>query len=455
MTRIEPRCKRYSGFMMRTLRRFLVTALLVTAWLHAADTVRSLTILHTNDLHARLLPDEQGRGGFAALAAAIRRERTGCAACLLLNAGDLVQGTPVSTLFHGLPVYEIANLFGFDAATLGNHEFDYGWEQVARFVHTAQYPVVTANVVDQEGHLLAVAPYVVLKTNGIRVGVIGEVLGDLIQYSTPDKLGPWHTLPVVETARKYADELRGRTDLIVVLGHINDSEATQILHEAPTVSIVVSGHDHTALRAAEEYQGRINVRADGYGKDFGRLDLQVNVAEHKMVSWKWRTIPVEANHITPAADVAVLVGQWEAKVSKIVDVPIGEARHAIAGPDLKRLIERAMMEETGADFAFMNQGGVRDKLPEGRLLARNIWNVMPFDNIVVVGRFPGSKLPANVLAGRVVDPQREYSLAVTDFTAANQSAPAQLAATGLEFPQTGPLLRDLLIDWVKKKKVVE
>ena len=198
-----------------------------------------------------------------------------------------------------------------------------------------------------------------------------------------------HALPVVETARKYADELRGQADLIVVLGHINDSEATQILHEVPAVSVVVSGHDHTALRSAEEYQGRINVRADGYGKDFGRLDLQVNVTAHKIVSWKWRTIPVEANNVTPAADVAALVDQWESKVAKIVDVPIGEARHTIAGPDLKRLIERAMVEETGADFAFMNQGGVRDRLPEGRLLARNIWNVMPFDNIVVIGRFPG------------------------------------------------------------------
>jgi 2',3'-cyclic-nucleotide 2'-phosphodiesterase (5'-nucleotidase family) len=61
-----------------------------------------------------------------------------------LFAGDLVQGTPVSTIFHGLPVYEVANLFGFDAATLGNHEFDYGWMQVRKFIQTANYPMVTA-----------------------------------------------------------------------------------------------------------------------------------------------------------------------------------------------------------------------------------------------------------------------------------------------------------------------
>src|SRR6202161_762468 len=128
---------------MRTVRRVVGIALLLAVWLPAQDAVRSLTILHTNDLHARLLPDDQGRGGSAALAAGIRRERAGCDACLLLNAGDLVQGTPVSTLFHGLPVYEIANLLGFDAATLGNHEFDYGWRRTQEFMRIARYPIVS------------------------------------------------------------------------------------------------------------------------------------------------------------------------------------------------------------------------------------------------------------------------------------------------------------------------
>ena len=84
-----------------------------------AAEIRSLTILHTNDLHARLSPLDNRNGGFAYLASAIRRERGGCTDCILLNAGDLVQGSPVSTIFHGLPVFEIANLLGFDAATRG------------------------------------------------------------------------------------------------------------------------------------------------------------------------------------------------------------------------------------------------------------------------------------------------------------------------------------------------
>jgi 5'-nucleotidase / UDP-sugar diphosphatase len=440
---------------MRTVRRLAALAWLAAALLPAQEAVRSLTILHTNDLHARLVPDDQGHGGFANMAAVIRRERAGCTDCLLLNAGDLVQGTPVSTIYQGLPVYEIANLFGYDAATLGNHEFDYGWQQVKRFIATAKYPVVTANVTDAEGHLLTPEPFVVLKVNGLRVAVIGAVMGDLSQYSTPDKMGQWRALPVVETVRRYADAVRTQSDIIVVLGHLNDAEATQILHQAPEVSVVVSGHNHTGLREAEQYEGRLNVRVSGYGRELGRLDLQVNSAEHKVTSWKWRVIPVDNTIGPPAADVAALVADWEAKVAKVVDVPIGEARREIAGPDLKRLIERAMRDETGADFAFMNLGGVRDKLPQGRLLARNVWNVMPFDNVVVIGKFPGSRLPATVLDGRTVDPQKEYTLAVSDFTAANQDGHNQLGTTGLVFSKDGPMLRDLIVDWVKKQKVLE
>ncbi|HXJ39719.1 MAG TPA: metallophosphoesterase, partial [Bryobacteraceae bacterium] len=79
--------------------------------------IRTLTILHVNDFHARLLPMENHHGGAAYLAAAIQRERKDCTDCILLNAGDLVQGTPVSTIFKGAPIYDIGNLFGFDAAT--------------------------------------------------------------------------------------------------------------------------------------------------------------------------------------------------------------------------------------------------------------------------------------------------------------------------------------------------
>src|ERR1700730_7374840 len=173
---------------------------LAISWLACAPLageIRSLTILHTNDLHARLMPLDNHHGGFAYLATVIRRERADCKDCILLNAGDLAQGTPVSTIFHGLPVFEIANLLGFDAGTLGNHDFDYGWMQARKFIQTSTYPIVASNVAGVNGQLFAPKPYLILNVNGLRVAVIGAMTDDLKSLSTPKILQQWHTLPVV------------------------------------------------------------------------------------------------------------------------------------------------------------------------------------------------------------------------------------------------------------------
>ena len=439
--------------MWKRAVRWLALAIVAAAPLGAE--IRSLTILHTNDLHARLTALEDGRGGFAALAAVIRREREHCSDCILLNAGDLAQGSPVSTIFHGEPVFDIANLFGFDAATLGNHDFDYGWMQARGFIRDAKYPIVSANMVGAEGRLFTPKPYVILRVNGLRVAVIGAMTEELRTLSTPKLMGEWHAAPVIETARKYATELHDEADLIVLLGHINGAEENQFLSLAPEIPVLVTGHIHTGLEHEVVRGGRILVRVKGYGEELGRLELKVDTEKKAPVSWNWKRIPVDGRRVMPAADVATLVKRWEGEVTKRVDQPLAISKRKFDKPEVKRLIEQAMRDETGADFAFINLGGVRDIVPKGQLLVRNIWDIMPFDNRVVFGKFKGSELPAAVVGSRKIEPDREYTLAVTDFTAANQNADEQLRTTGLEFPGDGGLLRDLLLDWFRKKSVID
>ncbi len=438
---------------MMTRRRLLSLLLCV---MPLAAQIKPLTILHSNDLHAHLLPDDRDNGGFARLATEVRRQKAQCAACLYLNAGDLVQGTPVSTLFHGGPIYQIANLLGIDASTLGNHEFDYGWRRTQEFLHIARFPIVSANIVDADGKTMT-RPYVIQTVGGIRVGIIGAILGDLVgTVITKESAGPWHTLPVVETVRKYAAELHDRTDLIVVLGHIHDeSEVNEILKQVPEVSVVVAGHSHEGYPAMTNIDGRVAVLVPAYGVQLGRLDLKLEVGAKKVVSAEWSKIPIVAS-IPPAPDVAREVAKWESKVSKLVDVPIGEATARLErnNPELRKMIERAMAEQSGADIAWINPGNVRDRMPEGRILARTVWNILPFDNYILLGKFKGSELPPSITKRYPVEPDREYTVATTDFTAANQSDKDQLNATGMRFPQTGPLQRDAMIEWIKKKKVV-
>ncbi len=420
----------------------------------ALPQTRPLTILHTNDLHARFSPLDNGLGGFAYLATAIRQAREGCGHCILINAGDLAQGSPVSTIFHGMPIFEVANRFRFDAATLGNHDFDYGWMQARKFMQTANYPVVSANMVNGGGELFAARPYVVLNVNGLRVAVVGAMTENLKDLTTPKLMGPWHAGPLLEAVRKYAAEARQQADLVVLLGHLNRTEEEAMLH-IPEVNVTVTGHLHDGLAQEKSEGKRVLVRVKGYAQELGRLDLEVDPKTKSIASWKWSRTPIDSRKLAPAEDVARDVQKWEDEVSRRVDQPLAVCRRAIDKPALKKLIERAMREQTGADFAYMNAGGVRDTLPEGQLKVRNIWNVMPFDNLVVFGRFKGKDLPAVVRVGCTVDPEREYTLAVTDFTAANQGAATQLRTHGLVFPGEGPLLRDLLLDWFRKQQTIE
>jgi 2',3'-cyclic-nucleotide 2'-phosphodiesterase (5'-nucleotidase family) len=440
---------------MPMTKRLLPLALLCASLASAQDNIRTVTILHSNDIHARLSPLENGNGGFAYLASVIRHEREDCTGCLLLNAGDVVQGSPVSTLFQGLPVFEIANLFGFDAGTLGNHDFDYGWQQTRKFMEVANYPIAVSNIVDGEGRLFARQPYVVLLANGVRVAVVGAMTDTLDALTKPQARGPWHTTSLVEAVRRYANEARGRADLTVVVAHITGNEEQALLALGPAVPVIVSGHEHQGLPQAKVKDGRMVVRAKAYGEEIGRLELRVNVTQKSVASWSWKKVGVDSKTVAPAPDVASQVKRWEDEVSHIVDQPLAVAEHEFSRAELKVLIERAMRDETGADFAFMNAGGVRDILPKGQLLVRHIWNVMPFDNEVVVGRFKGRDLPAVVTAGRAIDPDREYTLAVSDFTAANQNAPSQLQTAGLVFPPSGPPMRDMIVDWVRRQAILK
>jgi 2',3'-cyclic-nucleotide 2'-phosphodiesterase (5'-nucleotidase family) len=433
--------------------RRLALLILAACLRQAPSEVRKLSILHTNDLHARLLPDAKGLGGFAHLATALRRETAGCTWCLVLNAGDSVQGTPVSTLFRGLPVFEVLNRFAPDVATLGNHEFDYGWQRIRDFVRAARFPIVAANVQDASGRLLLREAYVIRKVNGLQVAVIGVLTEDLPNVSFPESLGPWKAMPVVEAVRRYAAQVGDRVDLIVVLGHIAAAEEDALLARTPEVGVIISGHAHAGLEQPKKHGERVLVRVKAYGVELGRLDLEIDTARKAPASSAWKRIPIEAASLPAAPDVARLVNRWEKQVSRVVDVEIGEARREFPEREVKVLMERAMMEETGADFAFMNLGGVRGFLPQGKLLARHVWTVMPFDNRVVVGSFRGRELPKVIREGNSIDDERTYTLAAPDFVAANQKS--QWGVEGLAFPRVGRLQRDVFIDWIRRRKVLE
>jgi 2',3'-cyclic-nucleotide 2'-phosphodiesterase (5'-nucleotidase family) len=246
--------------------------------------------------------------------------------------------------------------------------------------------------------------------------------------------------------------------MVIVLGHLEKAEAESVLRALPDVSVAVIGHEHTPWKEPVEVDGRFVVHAEGYGREVGRLVLRYDIATRRIISHEWTGIPVDTSEYPADPVVQAQVDKWEARVSALVDVPIGRASREIPRSEVQALMERAMLDRFPADFAFTNRGGVRDVLPEGELLARHVWNVMPFDNRVVTLEIPGDQLAAltdpsgrtNPVVKERLDPKRVYRLVTTDFVAESW------ADSGKKFPLQDQrvLLRDVVIDWIRQRKVI-
>lgn len=211
-----------------------------------------LTILHTNDTHSQVEPKADGRGGYARRMGIIRQERLEDSNLLLLDAGDFCQGTPYFNFFHGRVELDAMNRMGYDAATLGNHEFDNGLDTLAAVLRTAKFPIVCANY-DFTGTALEglVKPYTIIRRGGLKIGIFG--LGCDPKGLIADK----NFLPAVylhpyTIAQQMADELRKKhCDIVICLSHMGTEakakdEVCDVEMVAKTrgIDVVIGGHTH-------------------------------------------------------------------------------------------------------------------------------------------------------------------------------------------------------------------
>lgn len=242
------------------MKRFLVTAVLaVTVFAGAFAQGKRLVILHTNDTHSCIYPLNKhladtllaGRGGFIRRAVMVGEERKEHPNLLLLDSGDFSQGSPYYTLYKGDVEVGLMNLMRYDAATIGNHEFDFGVENMARLFKKADFPVVCANY-DFTGTALEgiVKPYVVLKRDGLRIGVFGlspELDGLVLAESCA---GVKYNDPV-KAANDVAKTLKEKEkcDIVICLSHLGWKLAglddTELMSQLRNVDIVLGGHSHT------------------------------------------------------------------------------------------------------------------------------------------------------------------------------------------------------------------
>ena len=220
---------------------------------------KELTILHTNDTHSCIFPlaatladtTLADRGGYLRRVEAIKQERSIDPDLLLFDSGDFSQGSPYYSMYKGDVEIKLMNRMRYDAATIGNHEFDFGLDNMARIFRMAQFPIVCANY-DFTGTVAAdaVKPYVVIKRKGLRIGVFGlsPALDGLVD---PKNCPGVKFLDPVETAKKMVTILRNekKCDIVICLSHLgwlNDDTGDQnLISKTKGIDLVLGGHSHT------------------------------------------------------------------------------------------------------------------------------------------------------------------------------------------------------------------
>lgn len=270
--------------MKKTISYLLLSLFLLSG--PALIARERLVILHTNDTHSRIEPlpptdrTAPGMGGVVRRASYIDQVRSENEQVLLFDAGDFLQGTPYFNLFKGEVEIKAMNLMHYDAATLGNHEFDYGLAILEKVVRQAAFPIVSSNY-DFSGTALAglVKPYLVLKKGKLRIGVIGIDVQPKGLIAA-DNYNGMKFLDPEETANNLAEKLRReeKCDLIICLSHLGYSADVRLAESSRNIDLILGGHSHTYLQEPTEQRNRDHrpvmiYQTSGRGAYMGRMDI--------------------------------------------------------------------------------------------------------------------------------------------------------------------------------------
>lgn len=357
---------------------------------------RRVRIIATNDFHGTLEPrvDARGvrRGGAGAVASVIEQAREECADCavLLLDGGDMFQGTAASNLVFGRSIVAIYDALGYTAAALGNHEFDWGQDTLRARMREARYAILGANVRYADGRDVPwIRDDTLVDVNGVRVGIVGIATVETPRVTLATHVSDLRFVDPLPVVVQRAQSLRGRgAHLVVVVAHAgafcdnegDDRCAGEIVDLAKgvrgAVDAIVSGHTHSLVRTTDP--GLPVVQARSNGRAVGVVDLVPG--EVPVVSVR----DVLTDSVVPSPRIDSLarraIAAIAARVSaRVADVPTHLQRSGAQYP-LGHLIADAQRWASSADVAITNNGGIRADLPAGTATYGRVFEVQPFAN---------------------------------------------------------------------------
>ena len=392
----------------------------------------NLVILHTNDTHSAIDPDASGAGGVLQRKAVIDSVRAAEKNVVLVDAGDVVQGTLFFKFFKGDVEYPLMNMMGYDIQILGNHEFDNGMADLAAHARTLDAELLSANY-DMTGTPLEglYKPYAIREFDGRRVGFIGINIdpSSIIASANYEGMGFKDVIP---TANALAADLKRNhgCDLVVAVSHIgavkeNDKTIDYELAAASSdIDVIIGGHSHTLILPGGGTPDTpdLVMNADGrpvlvtqtgrYGKYLGYIDIDLDALDRQTpADFVYRLIPVTDRFPQESLDsrMAGFIAPYRERLTAVDHHVIGRSDRGMTAHDRAGAyvnwaadfasqygamkadsLRAAGMDISPVDFGMMNVGGIRHDMPAGDVTEGLILATFPFSNHMVLSRIKGS-----------------------------------------------------------------
>lgn len=435
-----------------------------------------ITILHTNDTHGRLKADNKIIGIDTVAAIKNNTENS-----ILVDAGDTIHGLPFVTLSKGQDAVDLLNAAGYEYIVPGNHDFNYGYSRLMELFKNSvtlksgenKLRLLASNI-NKDGKSVFEANHIKeMEVNGktVKVGFFGIATQETAYKTNPNNVKGIEFTSPVDAAKEQVEELEKQgADVIVALSHVgtdesSDPTAYDVIKAVDGIDVYVDGHSHTTFKNGEKVNDTLLVSTGEYLSNLGKVEIELDENNEVVNATASLITKEEASKVTPDAKVAAKIAEIDKAQGEVLSEVIGKNTIELDGErnsvrfgetNLGNLITDAMMDETGADLAITNGGGIRASIKVGDITKGDVVSVLPFGNFVVtkqltgaqikevlefgvrsygesLGGFPhvagikfvvdpskpvGDRIISLTINGEALDMNKTYTVATNDFTAA-------------------------------------
>jgi len=387
--------------MKKTLILIIIS---IAMWQLSAE---KLTLFFTNDTHGAYIPSSyktaDGKielGGYENLYNLISAQRDTLDNSLWVDAGDEQTGSVFSSLVYkdamGGAVIESFNKMGLDAATFGNHEFDQSFDNTKQLIKLAKYPFVSSNIVDKKTQkAFNDTPYKIFKKGTLRIGILGLTLTELPEKVKSENVKSLIVLPYKEAIDKYINELDKKTDLIILLTHIGiEADSLLATQLDNRIDMIVGGHTHAVTEQPMLVNGIYIVQAGSHLVYYGKLNLEIEQDKINNLDINQDCLfPVVMTKSAKSSSFSTfftqITGNLDKNMNKVIGytdvdwVPDKYKETAVSIWQAEALLAE-YRDKYKVDIAMINCGGIRKSIPAGPITLRDMTEMLPFTNYIVI-----------------------------------------------------------------------